>query len=251
MPVHSDDGRGSERNDTCRTIPSSSSARRARRWAASRATSRRLRRASWARVAIKAAVERAGIEPADVEEVIIGNVLPAGQGQAPARQAALKAGLPLATSCTTVNKMCGSAMKAAMLAHDRIVAGSARHHGRRRHGKHDQRAVPAAQGARRLAHGPPAASWTTCSWTASRTPTTRGKLMGTFAEECADKYHVHARGAGRVRAARRSRARSRANNDGTFAWEIAPVTVAGRKGDVVVDQRRAAGEGDARRRFRR
>ena len=76
-------------------------------------------------VAIKAAVERSGVAPEDVQEVIMGNVLPAGQGQAPARQASLKAGLPLAVGCTTVNKMCGSAMKAAMFAHDLIVAGSA------------------------------------------------------------------------------------------------------------------------------
>src|SRR5262245_2381933 len=75
-------------------------------------------------VAIRAAVERAGLQPADVQEVIMGNVLPAGQGQAPARQAALKAGLPMSTGCTTVNKMCGSAMKAAMLAHDLLAAGS-------------------------------------------------------------------------------------------------------------------------------
>ena len=75
-------------------------------------------------VVIKAAVERAGLRPDDVQEAIMGNVLPAGQGQAPARQAALKAGLPLATGCTTVNKMCGSAMKAAMLAHDQIAAGT-------------------------------------------------------------------------------------------------------------------------------
>src|SRR5881397_2954334 len=75
-------------------------------------------------VAIKAAVERAGIAADAVDEVIMGCVLPAGQGQAPARQASIKAGIPLATGCTTVNKMCGSAMKAAMLAHDLIVAGS-------------------------------------------------------------------------------------------------------------------------------
>src|SRR5438067_222925 len=74
--------------------------------------------------AINAAVERAGILPQDVQEVIMGNVLPAGQGQAPARQASLKAGIPLSTGCTTVNKMCGSAMKAAMMAHDMLVAGS-------------------------------------------------------------------------------------------------------------------------------
>src|SRR3954467_8030508 len=72
--------------------------------------------------AIRAAVERAGIRPEQVEEAIMGCVLPAGQGQAPARQAALGAGLPLATGCTTVNKMCGSGMKAAMFAHDILTA---------------------------------------------------------------------------------------------------------------------------------
>src|ERR671935_761692 len=75
--------------------------------------------------AIRAAVERAKIEPEEVQEVIMGCVLPAGQGQAPARQAALGAGLPLAVGCTTVNKMCGSGMKAAMFAHDLLSAGSA------------------------------------------------------------------------------------------------------------------------------
>src|SRR5574337_1935952 len=77
-------------------------------------------------VAIKAAVERAGLKPGDVDKTIFGCVLPAGQGQAPARQASLKAGLPLATGCTTVNKMCGSGMKAAMLATDLLRVGSAR-----------------------------------------------------------------------------------------------------------------------------
>ena len=73
-------------------------------------------------VAIKAAIERAGIKPGEVDELIFGNCLMAGQGQAPARQASLKGGLPLSTNCTTLSKMCGSAMKAAMLAHDLIVA---------------------------------------------------------------------------------------------------------------------------------
>src|SRR5512147_1420315 len=75
--------------------------------------------------AIRAAVERARLRPEDVQEVIMGCVLPAGQGQAPARQASLGAGLPLAAGCTTVNKMCGSGMKAAMIAHDLLAAGSA------------------------------------------------------------------------------------------------------------------------------
>src|SRR4030095_10841538 len=74
--------------------------------------------------AIRAAVERSKIKPEQVEEVIMGCVLPAGQGQAPARQASLGAGLPLGTGCTTINKMCGSGMKAAMLAHDLLAAGT-------------------------------------------------------------------------------------------------------------------------------
>src|SRR5207302_7674309 len=74
--------------------------------------------------AIRAAVERAGIKPDQVQEVIMGCVLPAGQGQAPARQASIAAGLPLSTGSTTVNKMCGSGMKAAMLAHDLLAAGT-------------------------------------------------------------------------------------------------------------------------------
>jgi acetyl-CoA C-acetyltransferase len=73
---------------------------------------------------IKAAVERAGLKPADIDEVVMGCVLPAGQGQAPARQAALGAGLPQSVPTTTVNKMCGSGMKAAMLVHDSILAGA-------------------------------------------------------------------------------------------------------------------------------
>src|SRR6185503_18366836 len=75
-------------------------------------------------VAVKAAVERAGVRPEDVQEAIMGNVLPAGVGQAPARQAALLAGLPSATACTTINKVCGSGMKAAMLVHDMLAVGA-------------------------------------------------------------------------------------------------------------------------------
>ena len=105
-------------------------------------------------VAIRAAVERARLKPEDVQEVIMGCVLPAGQGQAPARQAALGAGLAVSTGCTTVNKMCGSGMKAAMFAHDLLTRRHQRCDGGRRHGEHDQRALSAAEGARRAAHGP-------------------------------------------------------------------------------------------------
>ena len=104
--------------------------------------------------AIRAAVERAGIQPEQVEEVIFGNCLMAGQGQAPARQAGFKGGLPKSAGAVTLSKMCGSGMRAAMFAHDMLLAGSARGGGGRRHGEHDQRALPAAEGPRRLPHRP-------------------------------------------------------------------------------------------------
>ena len=103
--------------------------------------------------AITACVQHSGIDEKLIDEAIIGCVLPAGQGQAPARQAALGAGLPLNTGCTTINKVCGSGMKAIMLAHDLLRAGSAEFHRRRRHGIDDQRTLSAAQGAFRLSHG--------------------------------------------------------------------------------------------------
>ena len=103
---------------------------------------------------IGAAVERAKLSPERIDEVFMGCVLPAGQGQAPARQAARGAKLPDATGATTINKVCGSGMKATMLAHDIINAGSAEIVRVRRHGEHDQRALSAGEGARRLSRRP-------------------------------------------------------------------------------------------------
>ncbi len=102
--------------------------------------------------AIRAAVERAGIDPAVVGEVLFGNCLMAGQGQAPARQAAYKGGLPDSAGAVTLSKMCGSAMKAAMLSCDMLMAGT--HDVMVAGGMDDQRALPDAQGPRRLPHGP-------------------------------------------------------------------------------------------------
>ena len=93
-------------------------------------------------VAIKAAVERAGVPGDAIDEVLMGNCLMAGQGQAPARQAMRKAGLPDSAGAVTLSKMCGSGMRAMMFAHDMLVAGSANVRGGRRHGEHDQRAAP-------------------------------------------------------------------------------------------------------------
>ena len=184
-------------------------------------------------VAIKAAVERAGIAAADVDKVIFGCVLPAGQGQAPARQAALKAGLPQATGCTTVNKMCGSAMEATMLAHDALLAGTA--------------AVIVAGGMESMTNAPYLMPKARTGYRMGHQQVLdhmfydgledaydKGRLMGTFAEDCADKYAFTREAQDPFALASLSRALA-ANNDGTFAWEIAPVTVTGRKGDVVVD----------------
>ncbi len=185
-------------------------------------------------VAIKAAVERAGIQPADVQELLFGNCLMAGQGQAPARQAALKAGLPMSVNCTTLSKMCGSAMKATMLAHDLIVAGS--------------NDIVVAGGMESMTNAPYLMPKARVGYRMGHQQVQdhmfldgledaydKGRLMGTFAEDCAAKYSFTREAQDQFALASLSRA-LKANNDGTFAWEIAPVTVPGRKGDVTIDK---------------
>jgi acetyl-CoA C-acetyltransferase len=182
-------------------------------------------------VAIRAAVARAGIDGADVQEVIMGNVLPAGQGQAPARQASLAAGLPLAAGCTTVNKMCGSAMKATMLAHDLIVAGSGDIvvAGGMESMTNAPYLMPKARGGYRMGHQ---TVYDHMFLDGLEDAYDKGRLMGTFAEDCAGAYQFTREAQDEFALASLARALA-ANNDGTFGWEIAPVTVAGRKGDVV------------------
>jgi acetyl-CoA C-acetyltransferase len=184
--------------------------------------------------AIKAAVARAEIRPEDVDEVIMGNVLPAGQGQAPARQASLKAGVPLGVGCTTVNKMCGSAMKAAMLAHDLIVAGSADIvvAGGMESMTNAPYLMPKARGGYRMGHQ---TVQDHMFLDGLEDAYEKGRLMGTFAEDCAASFAFTREAQDAFALTSLSRALA-ANNDGTFAWEIAPVTVAGRKGDVVIDK---------------
>ena len=184
-------------------------------------------------VAIKAALERAGVAPATVDAVIMGCVLPAGQGQAPARQAALKAGLPTATGATTVNKMCGSAMEAAMLAHDVLVAGSADIivAGGMESMSNAPYLLPKARGGMRMGHG---TVYDHMFLDGLEDAYDKGRLMGSFAENCADEYGFTREQQDAF--ALRSLARARtATADGSFRWEIAPVTVAGRKGEVVID----------------
>jgi acetyl-CoA C-acetyltransferase len=185
-------------------------------------------------VAIKAAVERAGVAPADVDELIFGNCLMAGQGQAPARQASLKAGLPLSTNCTTLSKMCGSAMKATMLAHDAIIAGSADIvvAGGMESMTNAPYLLPKARSGMRMGHGTVIDHM---FFDGLEDAYDRGKLMGVFAEQCADKFHFSREAQDEFALRSLSRALA-ANNDGSFGWEIAPVTVSGRKGDVVIDK---------------
>ena len=185
-------------------------------------------------VAIRAAVARAGIAPADVGKTIFGCVLPAGQGQAPARQAALKAGLPLATGCTTVNKMCGSAMEATMLAHDALVAGSDEVivAGGMESMSNAPYLMPKARTGYRMGHQ---TVYDHMFLDGLEDAYDKGRLMGTFAEECATSFAFTRAAQDEFALASLSRALA-ANNDGSFAWEIAPVTVAGRKGEVVHDK---------------
>ena len=188
-------------------------------------------------VAIKAAVERAGIDANLVDEVLLGCVLQAGQGQAPARQAALQAGLPLTAGCATIHKVCGSAMKAAMLGHDGILAGSCNVAvvGGMESMTNAPYLLPKARGGYRLGHGQVLDHMFLDGLEDAYSKENRGRLMGTFAEECAASYGFtrEAQDAFAVRSTTRA---IEASNNGSFAWEVAPVTVAGKKGDVVVDK---------------
>ncbi|KMY86578.1 3-ketoacyl-CoA thiolase [Candidatus Paraburkholderia calva] len=184
--------------------------------------------------AIRAALERAGVKPEQVEEAIMGCVLPAGQGQAPARQAALGAGLPLSVGSTTVNKMCGSGMRAAMFAHDMLLAGSADVivAGGMESMTNAPYLLPKARGGMRMGHGQVLDHM---FLDGLEDAYDKGRLMGTFAEQCASSY-AFSRGLQDAFAVKSLRRAQRANDDGSFKWEIASVTVSGRKGDVVVDR---------------
>jgi len=183
-------------------------------------------------VAIKAAVERAGIAADAIEEVIFGCVLPAGLGQAPARQAALGAELPLSAGCTTVNKMCGSGMKATMLAHDLLIAGTndVMIAGGMESMTNAPYVLPKARGGYRLGHGQ---IFDHMFLDGLEDAYEKGRLMGTFAEDCAGNYGFTREAQDTYAIASTTRAQA-AIKDGSFEWEIAPVTVAGRKGEVTI-----------------
>jgi acetyl-CoA C-acetyltransferase len=179
--------------------------------------------------AIKAALEQSGVAPADVSEVIMGCVLPANLGQAPARQASIGAGIPVSAGCTTINKVCGSGMKAVMLGHDLIKAGSA--------------SIVVAGGMESMTNAPHMIPNSRTgnrygnfeavdhmAWDGLTNPYD-GQSMGVFAEATADKYGFtrEAQDAYTIESVKRAQA---AIASGAFVDEIAPVKVAGRKGDV-------------------
>ncbi len=182
-------------------------------------------------VAIKAAVARAGVPGDAVNEVLMGNCLMAGQGQAPARQAALGAGLPQATGAVTLSKMCGSGMRAMMFAHDMlraesadvVVAG----------GMESMTNAPHLMFARKGVRYGAAQMFDHMAIDGLEDAYDKGRAMGVFAEECVAKYQFtrEAQDAFAIASTQRSK---RANEDGSFDWEMAPVTLSGKAGDTVV-----------------
>lgn len=185
-------------------------------------------------VAIRAAMERAGVDGADVDEVLFGNCLMAGLGQAPARQAALAAGLPQSAGAVTMSKMCGSGLKAVMFAHDMLVAGSAN--------------VMVAGGMESMTNAPHLLVGSRKGYRYGATTVydhmamdgledayVKGTPMGVFAEKCCEKYTFtrEAQDAFAITSTQRAVV---ATNEGSFKWEIAPVTLKGKAGDVVIDK---------------
>lgn len=186
-------------------------------------------------VAIRAAIQRAGLEASVIEEVLMGCVLPAGQGQAPTRQAALLAELPLSAGCTTISKVCGSGMKAIMLGHDGLVANSstATIAGGMESMTNAPYLLPKARGGYRLGHGQLIDHMFMDGLEDAYSKENRGRLMGTFAEDCAGSYSF-SRQAQDDYAIRSTNRAQEASNNGSFDWEVVPVTVPGRKGDVLI-----------------
>ena len=183
--------------------------------------------------AIRAAVERAKVKPEEVREVIMGCVLPAGQGQAPARQASLGAGLPLAAGCTTVNKMCGSGMKAAMLAHDILsqeqdyvmVAGGMESM------TNAPYLMPKARSGYRMGHQQVLDHM---FFDGLEDAYDKGRLMGTFAEDCAAKYQFSRQSQDdfAIQSLQRSQ---KANKEGWFAWETTPIAIKAGKDEKFIE----------------
>ncbi len=183
-------------------------------------------------VAIRAAVERAGIAPALVDEVLFGNVLSAGQGQAPARQAALKAGLPISAGAVTLSKICGSGMRSAMFGHDMLLAGSADVlvTGGMESMTNAPYLLPKARGGYRIGHD---RIYDHMMLDGLEDAYETGRSMGTFGEDCAAKFGFTRAQQDQFAITSASRAQN-AIASGAFATEIVPVTVSGRGGDKLI-----------------
>jgi len=180
--------------------------------------------------AIAGAVEQSGVDPAQFSEVFMGCVLPAGLGQAPARQAALRAGVPTSVGCTTVNKVCGSGMKAVMLGHDAIKAGSSEIvlAGGMESMTNAPYLLPKARGGMRMGHDQVLDHM---FWDGLQSPYDQ-QMMGMFGETCADKYQFSRIDQDQFAVASVERAQ-RALHEGDFVDEIVPVTVSVRREDHV------------------
>ena len=182
-------------------------------------------------VAIKAAVERAKVPGDAIDEVLMGNCLMAGQGQAPARQAMRKAGLPDSAGAVTLSKMCGSGMRAMMFAHDMLAAGSA--NAVLAGGMESMTNAPHLMFARKGIKYGAAALYDHMAIDGLEDAYERGKAMGVFAEQCVGKYSFSREAMDQFAIASTQRSKA-ANEDGSFAWEMAPVTLASPKGDTVI-----------------
>ncbi|MBI1214899.1 MAG: acetyl-CoA C-acyltransferase [Alphaproteobacteria bacterium] len=185
-------------------------------------------------VAIKGALERSTLKPEDIDDVIMGCVLSAGQGQAPARQAAIKAGLPESTGATTVNKMCGSGMKAVMFAHDNILAGTASIMvaGGMESMTNAPYLLDKARGGYRMGHG---RVMDHMFLDGLEDAYNKGTLMGVYADQTATKCQLTREDQDNFALASLTRAQD-ATKKGDFTGEIVPVTVKSRKGETVVSE---------------
>jgi acetyl-CoA C-acetyltransferase len=182
-------------------------------------------------VAIRAAVERAGIPADAVDEVLLGCCLMAGQGQAPARQATLKAGLPQSAGAVTMSKMCGSGMRATMFAHDMLLAGSA--DVVIAGGMESMTNAPHLMFARKGVKYGATQMYDHMALDGLEDAYERGKAMGVFAESCVEKFGFTREAQDDFAIASTTRAKA-ANEDGSFDWEMAPVTLPGKNGDTVI-----------------
>jgi acetyl-CoA C-acetyltransferase len=185
-------------------------------------------------VAIKAAVERAGVKGDAVDEVLMGCCLMAGQGQAPARQATLAAGLPQSAGAVTLSKMCGSGMRTMMFGHDMLVAGSASVlvAGGMESMSNAPYLIPKGRTGYRYGH---AMMYDHMALDGLEDAYERGKAMGVFAEQCVAKYAFTREAQDKFAIASLERSAA-ANSDGSFAWEIAPVMVPGKGGETKIDK---------------